>query len=486
MDTVKIECDGLVLYTDGSFRRNQAGYGIHGYAYVKTPLTETLGEQVLPTQKGYQAVELSKSVTPVEIIDAYGSVTKDPTNNTAELSAAIEALKMAQNYTGSSLYMLLDSQYVIKGVSSTTKWAANNWTKPDGTAVANRSYWQEMVRVKKEYEELGKTVSFTWVKGHNGDKGNELADRNARLGSGGVPVKHASTNKPATSKVKKLDANPLMIKKAMLFSLDSETPSFDGFYYLYHLGRLHKYGHKQEDTAMDKIRKTDLILGRRNSEASFCVYKPKQPEEYLETLKAQHAKAHKQDVIEIGVIRLDIAYKPDVVNSISELGVGALVNLGALRALVTPQDEVVSITLNPPRLAFSAAATFSIMQRRLQSYLDGTLGEAMQCLDITDLFFAEETVGKRVVTKLHKTITTATQIIDKEIEFAGKKVKIRLALGIDLPNRNALAKIANLEPKVKLLVVADGPVSYSFSTVFETNDGDAIYQNPYMKFVLGA
>lgn len=480
----KIDCDGLVLYTDGSFRRNQAGYGVHGYAYFNTPLTDALGEKVLPTTKGYQAVELTASVTPVEIIDAYGPVTRNPTNNTAELSAAIEAFKLAQGYATNNLYMLLDSQYVIKGISTIPKWQKTGWLKSDGMPVANREYWEEMHEVKTLWESSGGKVSFTWVKGHSGDKGNELADRNANLGSGGTPVKHAGTKAPATTKHKKLDASPLIIKRRMLFMIDAVEPSFDGYYYLYHLGELHKYGHKQEDTTMDRIRKTDLVLGRRNSEAGFCVFKPLEADAYLETLKKQHAKAHKRDVVDIGVVRLDVAYKPDVVKGISELGVNALVNLEDLKALVTSQDEVVSITLDPPRLAMLAAEQFAVMRTRLDSHIAGDLGEAVTSLDITDLMYGSEEVGKKTVTKLHSTITSSTHILEKEIQYKGRVVKIRLAVGIDVPNRNALAKLAGVEPKVTLLVVADGPVSYSFSTVFETNEGVALYQSPYMKFVL--
>lgn len=483
---VKITCDGIVLYADGSFRRNQAGWGVHGYAYADTPLTVKQSEKQLPTKTGYQVVELSASVTPVQTIDAYGPVPRTPTNNTAELQAAISAFGIAEQYETQSLLILTDSEYVRKNLDLTKRWAKSNWLKADGQPYANKDYWQELVAARDSWCATGRAVEIKWVKGHNGNLGNERADTNARLGSGGKPVEHTSTVTPSLTKVKLEEVNPLIMKTRMLFTVDGNPPNFDGFYYFYHLGRLHKYGHKQDDTELDKIRKTDLILGRRNSEACYCVYKPKETEPYLETLKINHAAAFYRDVIDLGVVRLDVAYKANVREKIESMGDRSLVHLESLKALVTPRDELVSITLDPPRLAMDAVARLNIMRRRLEEAMEKRLGEGTLALDVTDLLFEKVQSGKKEITKLHKTITSATQAVEYQTEIKGVKTVLKLVTGLDIPNRNALAKIAALDPKVTVLVVANGPMSYSFSTVFETDDGAAIYESPDMQFVLKA
>jgi hypothetical protein len=56
---------------------------------------------------------------------------------------------------------------------------------------------------------------------------------------------------------------------------------------------------------------------------------------------------------------------------------------------------------------------------------------------------------------------------------------LRALLGIDLPQRNTLNRLADHTPTVHALLVANGPECYSFSFVFQTAIGDVIYQSPY-------
>ena len=74
--------------------------------------------------------------------------------------------------------------------------------------------------------------------------------------------------------------------------------------------------------------------------------------------------------------------------------------------------------------------------------------------------------------------------MDVPAEFKGSNVVIRLVLGVDLPARNMLAKLADEQTRVTLLVMAIGPLSYSYAVVFQTIYGDAIYQSPYSQFII--
>lgn len=476
--------DGAVLYADGSFRRNLAGWGIHGYTYTNSPLKQGIGVKQLPTTEGYSEVELSKTVTPLQYVDAFGSVTENPTNNTGELLGAIRAFEIAETLGVSNLVIRTDSEYVIKNLlKSVKKWIEAGWITSQGEPVKNRGYWETLVAARDAWIEAGKRVDLKWVRGHNGELGNEKADMNAKMGSAKIGPDSINFLTTQGQHKPQVEVNPLMPKWRMLFQVD-EKREREGWYYFYTLGRGHTYGHKQGDTPRDKMIKTDLILGRRLAEASFCVYKAKEPEAYLEQLIDHHCAEHKSETIQLGALRMDNAFKPAVHQRVQQLGMRSLVTLEDIKAIVTPQDDLISKTLEPPRQAPQAVNLLNALRMRLTDYLKNDIGASVTVIDITDQLYGVQTSGKKQVNKLHSSITTATPLLEIKATVAGVETKLRVVLGLDIPVRNTLARLAEFEPKVTVLVVADGPMCYSFSTVVETNNGSAIYHSPYTQFVL--
>ena len=94
--------------------------------------------------------------------DVYGSGQDGKTtNNIMEMSAVIEALKEFSKQ--SKFHIYTDSTYVIN-------CAQGLWKRKK-----NVELWKEYDRQAK-----GKTIRFTWVKGHNGDHYNELVDKLAK------------------------------------------------------------------------------------------------------------------------------------------------------------------------------------------------------------------------------------------------------------------------------------------------------------------
>ncbi|MFO5452747.1 hypothetical protein ACLBO7_29750, partial [Klebsiella pneumoniae] len=77
-----------------------------------------------------------------------------------------------------------------------------------------------------------------------------------------------------------------------------------------------------------------------------------------------------------------------------------------------------------------------------------------------------------------------TGFVEVPITFKDRKIKLKLVLNIDIPSRNQLARIGANKVKMEILVVAEGPYSYSYSIVFVTDDVTAIYQSPYTQFIL--
>lgn len=98
------------------------------------------------------------------------------TNNIAELTAAIEALRRIPE--GAEVILCSDSQYTLKGLGEWLPgWVRKNWRTASGSAVANKELWQAL---HKEY--ACRKVQLEWVRGHNGHPENEIADTLANRG----------------------------------------------------------------------------------------------------------------------------------------------------------------------------------------------------------------------------------------------------------------------------------------------------------------
>lgn len=93
------------------------------------------------------------------------------TNNRMELMAALEALKALKQPCRVTLWT--DSEYLRKGMTEWLPgWKARGWKTAAKQPVKNADLWQAL-----EAAAAGHEVDWRWVKGHNGDPGNEAVDR---------------------------------------------------------------------------------------------------------------------------------------------------------------------------------------------------------------------------------------------------------------------------------------------------------------------
>lgn len=107
--------------------------------------------------------------------EAYGG-DKDTTNNKMEMTAVIEALKSLA--TASVVVVHTDSKYVLDGLNQWLKgWKAKGWRLSSGGPVKNVELWKQLDALCTFHK-----VEWVWVRGHNGDPGNERADKLANLG----------------------------------------------------------------------------------------------------------------------------------------------------------------------------------------------------------------------------------------------------------------------------------------------------------------
>ena len=121
------------IYTDGSCLKNPNGPS--GWAYAAID-----GEYILCDSGGCES----------------------STNNRMEMMAVIEALKFCKDFNA-SLHILSDSKLVIN-------CAQGLWKRKK-----NLDLWEEY-----DFVSRGLDITWTWVKGHNGDKNNELVDSLAK------------------------------------------------------------------------------------------------------------------------------------------------------------------------------------------------------------------------------------------------------------------------------------------------------------------
>lgn len=98
------------------------------------------------------------------------------TNNRMEMTAILMALRVLPDL--STVVVFSDSRYCINGLTIWRQgWRRRRWHKKDGAPMLNRDLWLEL-----EAETARVKATFLWVRGHNGDPGNERADALAERG----------------------------------------------------------------------------------------------------------------------------------------------------------------------------------------------------------------------------------------------------------------------------------------------------------------
>lgn len=102
------------------------------------------------------------------------------TNNQMELRGVIYALKSIQTagLSNNRIVVHTDSKYVTDAFNQKwlESWQRRAWKTARGTPVLNKELWVELLSLTKSMN-----VSFIHVKGHSGQKYNELCDQLAKM-----------------------------------------------------------------------------------------------------------------------------------------------------------------------------------------------------------------------------------------------------------------------------------------------------------------
>ena len=102
------------------------------------------------------------------------------TNQRMEITAALEALRALGPAGPPSIEVVSDSTYVVKCFNDRwwQGWLRKNWKNSQGKPVANQDLWEPLIELAVQ----GPTpVTWSWVKGHSGDRWNDRVDELATI-----------------------------------------------------------------------------------------------------------------------------------------------------------------------------------------------------------------------------------------------------------------------------------------------------------------
>ena len=93
------------------------------------------------------------------------------TNQRMEVTAVARALQALPG----PLHVMSDSTYVVNCFRQAwwVGWKRRGWRNAQGKPVANQDLWQELLPLALD---PSRPVAFQWVKGHSGDRMNDVVD----------------------------------------------------------------------------------------------------------------------------------------------------------------------------------------------------------------------------------------------------------------------------------------------------------------------
>ena len=145
------------IYTDGAARGNPDGPG--GYGTVL---------EYVDTKGQLHKKELSQGYVKT-------------TNNRMELMAVIAGLEALIRSCEVEVYS--DSQYVVNAFNQhwVDGWIKKGWKRGKNEPVKNVDLWKRLLEAKQKH-----SVTFHWVKGHDGHPQNERCDELATTAADGT------------------------------------------------------------------------------------------------------------------------------------------------------------------------------------------------------------------------------------------------------------------------------------------------------------
>ena len=505
-----------VIYADGGSIPNPgfAGFGLHGYFFTdlksspnavpKKPVaianhfmeyfnkTPNGVDYATSTDCGYIAykpgTELKKgykAVTPIGYVDAAISFFDPQTNNVAELSALQKAFEIIIEVQTlemklSKVKFFLDSQYVLNTVTKFgDAYRKNGWKTSLGEPAKNADLIENILLLRDKIKESGIELVYEWVKGHQGDLGNGMADYQASI---------------AVRRARAMD-NPNIVHWSLhkgYWDADVERHPFMTFPRGY-FNRVQTFNKPGEYFIIQPAGE-ELTIGKRDHEA-YAVIKLNNPCNYLEAVREAQSKFG-QDENRVMLDRMERVYNRFIQKFIRWHGHFCLLPSANERAVNFLDKATVAHEHNPPALIYRVIQAFGELELRLCEFRKRTGGEEPNLTenekyhdiiahDITSEFYTvgEKQKGKEVVQEMtlrpEFVVGYKNHILQLEETRDGitKKHKFPMALGMDVPDRNALKRLEDHKPQVFLVTWKASPDVLQYAFVIDCVTGTGIWSN---------
>lgn len=490
-----LKTKGIIMYSDGACRNSNPGdigWGVHGYIYENELPKKGAGHPThILTTSGYipkvaKDKDAYKEIKPIKYFDFYGSSLDRETNNVAELEAARNALERASLFDDVCVVTIYtDSEYVRRGVEEwSPTWIKRDWIKSDGQPVPNAKHWKKLILSLNTLKEKGIEVTIKWVKGHSDVLGNEIADKLATIGAMYSIRREVrgefKTSLPEGYWKNTSEKHPFISNKRMYFNTiaSSQVP---GEYYLGDHGR------------------DDDMLGKKNSDGSYSIVQLESPDKILECLRNYQTDIA-CDIDSIIIARIDKVYSPETYQEILEYEEGAFVRANSYSLDINCLDgKPLTKELRPARLAMRAIEALTYLKEKLNIFkleetnpgINNTNLLNFKSQDITDIFYEKEIKIKKKVEETSLKLKAKYNVgfsslqVKTNVIKDGKQqeISLTLTLGIDLPERNGLKRLEELNPSFHLITWNEGPNSIRYAVIAKSENNYGIWAGVYSNLV---
>lgn len=469
----------LIVYTDGgsASENKYAGSGMHGYFYVDEKTnSNSSSPKGYATNKGYSLQRPDDNIYKVPVlsyVDFYKGL-PDATNNYAELYAGLSAINLANSYPVEYFELISDSKYLLQGIDEWMhNWKSNNWVSKNGSVIANVDMWKV---IYDKWITIKDKSKLTWVKGHDGNVGNEYADRYATCGIhmqknpnyDGSASFYIAEPKEFWDRSHELPA--LFSEKRFLLHRDGNDKPF---YFQFSMGKL--WPNNEEERR--------ICIGKRIADTCVSAVLLKQDEPVLELLSKYCRDIGDMDSLVCG--RLDLLTKGTLYNEIKNSNAFTLNPKGDV--IQTPAGVELMAELKPGRLSWRMGTQLEWLAELLVSFVNfDEQKDIFRYVDITTSIY-DISVNKKdkKVYSLRDDVQT-NNIVTHSFSIDDMYANIELTLDVDLPSKTDLKRIGNSNPKVSLLYWRDYDKDnlVYYACVFEADGNYALYTSAYSNFFI--
>ncbi|AXH70751.1 ribonuclease H [Vibrio phage BONAISHI] len=417
---------------------------------------------------------------------AWQGMVEGTTNNRAEMKGLDALLQIAVENKWQHVTAYLDSQIVIKGITKNIhNWKKNNWIKQDGNPVKNQDLWIELEATYSAFKKAGIVLVIEWVKGHNGVRGNEIADQMAKRGlaaslagdytpyiedlNATVAPTDVGATEPKKKSKKAPPYNPLICGSSVLDTTNYGT-------------HVPEVVFTANWNTPDKDDIPHRFVGVASADRFEGAVVLKEPEPILELVRQAQAEVCPTD------IHIPVVYNWSKIVSAKnwkvfhEQGRGALLPTDRGDLNFWDNDTEISYQFFVPRMAW-----FSIdsMNTRL-SFIDQYRNKSDNLIveDVTAMFADISEKGKYTITDRMKLARRMDHIVKHP--KTGKDLIIPMVQGKSIPDKNTFGRIIKQDKEFSCHIILHSVTATTmrWSLIVETPSGIGCYDGPDTNLLL--